>query len=274
MSTKDISRSALEGGRYNGNKDERRESHVHERSRLREWLYNVSEDTETAEDSDPVPREPVRKGFTDKLNPCYRWLASRAGQPWSKVHSELRKTFDTRNLASWHIVNQHMLTEVEGAGTTSDNIAIYRIARFFIDDGGILRDRGKRWYRNTRKVYLGPTRREVFGVLGTRKVYEGLSGYLYWAWPGKGHWTACPGRYCTHGQHKHRTVDITPANVVEMYTVGTHRAFNDSPHWRKFATQHFVPNWVPSKRLTKVELAWWETIDWSIRTEARVKSSY
>lgn len=72
MSTKDISRSALEGGRANYNKYERNESHRHERSRTKVWLDSVRVDDDAAEGSAPQPRNPVSKGFTDKLNPCYR----------------------------------------------------------------------------------------------------------------------------------------------------------------------------------------------------------
>ena len=77
MSTKDISRSAVEGGRYSYNKYERNESHRHERARAKVWLDKVRVDDEAAEGSDPVPRNKVHKGFTDNLGPCYGWLASR-----------------------------------------------------------------------------------------------------------------------------------------------------------------------------------------------------
>jgi hypothetical protein len=275
MSTKDISRSALEGGRYNRNKDDRNESHRHERSRLREWLGNVSEDTEAAEASDPTPREPVRRGSTDKLNPCYRWLASKAGQPWAKVYSELATRFDTRNLASWHIVNQHMLSDVQGAGTTSDALgARYETQRFFIDDGGILRDRGKKHWRKRAEVITGPKLADVLAKVGQRRVYEpgypgNYSSKLYWAWPGKGRWEHCP-RLCKHGKAKHRIIDVTPANIVEMYTVGTHRAFREGDHWRKFQAEHFVPSWTMGKPFTKAEVAWWKTIHYPFRSKVRV----
>ena len=48
MSTKDISRSALEGGRHRYNKWERRYSNRQARARVREWLDQVRFDDEAA----------------------------------------------------------------------------------------------------------------------------------------------------------------------------------------------------------------------------------
>lgn len=276
MSTKDISRSALEGGRYNYNKYERNESHVHERSRAKVWLDRVRVNDEAAEGSDPQPRNKVYKGFTDKLNPCYAWLASHAGQPWDKVHSKLRQTFDTRLLSAWHIVAQHMLPEVEGAGTTSDALAHYRSQRFFIDDQGILRDRGKNYRKSRpRAKWEGPSKEEVAAVMQGRKVFTSYySDGLYWGHPGKGEWVVCSRKNCPLRNAKHRTYETTSASLAKLYDEPSHRSFRDSTHWRTFQTDHFVPNWTMGKELTKKEAAWWETISYAVRSEFEVRRRY
>jgi hypothetical protein len=182
MSTKNISRSALEGGRRTYNKYERNQSHRDERSSTREWLWQVSNDPDASDDYGPAPRNPVRKEFTDKLNPCYRWLAKHAGRPWAKVFSELKAKFDTRTLSAWHIVNQHMLTEVEGSGAPVFSFGGRTFCRFYIDDSDILRDRGRDHWRTPRKKYTGPTEKQVSAWARGRGVID-YGTVQFWAEP-------------------------------------------------------------------------------------------
>lgn len=261
MSTKDISRSAVEGGRYGYNKWLRNESHRHERARTKVWLDKIRFDEEVAEYEDPVPRNKVNKGFTDNLGPCYGWLASKCGQSWGDVRSKLAKTFDTRTLSAWHIVNQHMLPEVEGAGTTSDNLGRYQLQRFFIDDEGILRDRGSR-RRTQRQAPADVLVAQVEAFLKGRKIMGmGYKKGPYWGHPGDPRWEPCTfKRWCKHKDAEHQSKDVTPQATVFMYTEGTHRTWRDSPHWRKFETTHLAPTWTMGKRLTEAEKTWWEAL--------------
>jgi hypothetical protein len=270
MSTKDISRSAVEGGRYSYNKYERNESHRHERSRAKAWIDKVRVDDEIAEGSDPVPRNKVHKGFTDNLGPCYGWLASRCGERWDDVRSSLAGTFDTRKLSAWHIVNQHMLTEVEGAGTTSDALNRYSSQRFWIDDDGLLQDRGKRYYRRSAKaVYTGPSEAAVLAYADGRKVISGLYGdTLWWALGGPGKWDSCNVRRgrCSIHKDKHRYIETTSKWALERYTSPGFRGIGKGDWWRTYAAEHFVETtWRTHKKLTKSEIVWWETISYEIR---------
>ena len=271
MSTKDISRSAVEGGRYSYNKFERNESHRHERARAKVWLDKVRLDAEAAEGSDPVPRNKVHKGFTDNLGPCYGWLASRCGSRWDDVRSKLAGTFDTRKLSAWHIVNQHMLTEVEGAGTTSDALGRFRSQRFWIDDEGLLQDRGKRFYRQSAKaVYTGPSEAAVRAYADDRKVISGLygGGTPWWALPGPGTWEPCKARRgrCNIHKDNHRYIETTSKWALERYTSSGFRGVGKGDWWRTYAVEHFIETtWRAHKKLTKSEIAWWETISYQIR---------
>jgi len=273
MATKDISRSAVEGGRYKGNRDDRNESHRQERSRTKVWLDNVRFDIEAAEDSDPVPRNKVHKGFTDNLGPCWGWLASRCGERWDDVHSLLARTFDTRKLSAWHIVNQHMLTEVEGAGTTSDALGFYRSQRFFIDDEGLLQDRGKRYRRSWQSGYNGPSEAAALAFARGRKVID--SGWKPHAWAlhdNVDRWDACKavrGR-CHIAHDLHRRVETTPATLVEKYSSPGFRSLGNNGWWRTYAVQHRVFGvWRYHKKLTKDELIWWESLSYDIRSVLR-----
>jgi hypothetical protein len=272
VSTKDISRSAVEGGRANYNKYERNKSHIDERRRAKVWLDQVRFDVEVAEDSDPEPRNPVMKGFTDKLGPCWGWLASHVGQPWDDVRSKLNGTFDTRKLSAWHIVNQHMLTEVEGAGTTSDAFGHWRSQRFYVDDEGLLQDRGKRYYRNrTKPAYTGPSEAAVLAYADGRKVITGVydGATRWWALPGDGHWDTCKairGR-CSISKDAHRRIETTSKVLIERYSTPGLRGLGQGDWWRTYSVEHFVEKtWRVHKKFTKSESKWWETISYEIRS--------
>lgn len=268
MSTKNIARSAVEGGR--SNQYERNESHARERSRARVWLDSVRLQLEMAEESVPEPRPLVSKkyGFTDKLRPCYGWLQSRCGRPWSEVRSELFRLFDTRRLSAWHVVNQHMLTEVRGAGTTADGgtETSWRRQRFYIDEDGILKDHGTR----KRAVFQQDAAKleQARARLGNRKVVD-RGNRQFWAHSSGDEWLTCerPKR-CVREQH--RTVDCTPPYVVDMYTAGSHRSFQNSPHWRVLRIEHVAPVWRAGERFSKEETAWWEALPSWIRFQLQI----
>jgi len=271
MSTKDISRSAVEGGRYNYNKYERNESHRHERARTKTWLDQVRFDDEAAEASSPVPRNKVGKGFTDNLGPCYGWLASHCGERWDDVRSLLSRTFDTRRLSAWHIVNQHMLTEVEDSGVAQPFFT-FRTCRFWVDDEGLLQDRGKRHYRRSVKAeYTGPSEAAVLAYADGRKVTSGLynGSVLYWALPDAGKWEPCKafrGR-CSIHKDNHRYIETTSKWALERYTSPGFRGIAKGDWWRTYSVEHFVETtWRTHKKLTKSEIKWWETISYEIRS--------
>lgn len=59
------------------------------------------------------------KQLNENLSPLWRFLASRVGQPWNKVHSELRESMDVRNPVQLHIF-QHLDSEVRFEGHDHD----------------------------------------------------------------------------------------------------------------------------------------------------------
>lgn len=266
MSTKNISRSAVEGGR--ANQYERNASHRHERSRTRTWLDQLRFNIETAEDSDPCPREHVSKAFTDKLGPCMGWLASHAGHPWDDVHSKLSRAFDTRKLSAWHIVSQHMLPEVKGAGTPNDALHVYRSQRFYVDADGLLQDHGKRVRYVTKTTYTGPSAPQVLAYANGRKIVNHtIFDNKWWALPDQGAWRACTRRKrCELPQKLHRYIETTPAARIAHYAAPGLRNLGQGDWWRTYTVEHFIEQtWRLHKKLTKPELAWWDTISWEIQ---------
>ncbi len=116
MSTKNLARTVIEGGRRGFNKFERRNSTREERSEERAMLTVVRQDPEAYDDIVTPARRPVRPEFSDKLNPAYEFLDSRVGKSWNKTRAMIAERFDTRTTAGRHVVNDHLLRQVREYG--------------------------------------------------------------------------------------------------------------------------------------------------------------
>ena|SRR5204863_621192 len=133
MSTKNLSRTVIEGGRTHYSAWARRHSNGLDRVREREVSTRLLRSTDF--DGEAYPGRPsVYRAFHDKLGPAARWLQSQVGRPWVKVRSELFARFDTRTTAGRHILFCHVLPAVE-VGRKGG----LRRVRFRVDRHGILR---------------------------------------------------------------------------------------------------------------------------------------
>lgn len=139
MSKKNLSKSAIEGGRSGWNKYERRQSSKTLRAKNRGYNTKVKSLTDADEAPSAPKRKPVGKDFRDKLNPAHRWIDKQVGKNWDKVFSEICKKYDTRNLASRHIIYDHILGEIHGTGFRHFGFLSKEMHRWYIDEDGILR---------------------------------------------------------------------------------------------------------------------------------------
>src|SRR5258707_9713776 len=107
MSTKNLARTVIEGGRSRWNKGDRKHKTAAYRAQQRDLLSHILTATEI--DDTAIPKPPTRyRDFRDKLGPPRRWLASQAGRPWNSVRADLFDRFDTRTTPGRHIVFCHM----------------------------------------------------------------------------------------------------------------------------------------------------------------------
>jgi hypothetical protein len=128
MSTKNLARTVIEGGRTGYSRYARRQSHGAERVKAHDLelalLRGHDPDSAVFE-----PLERVYRSFDDKLGPARRWLRSQVGRPWDKVRAELFARFDTRTTSGRHILYCHLLEEVRAYGDDSKSYADYSISR-------------------------------------------------------------------------------------------------------------------------------------------------
>lgn len=137
MSTKDLSRSVMEGGRYRFSRWLRRESHRVARAQEKRVAQAVRRDPDAEDDRAWPERAQVARAFFDRLSAPERWLESQVGRSWNRVRSEMLALFDTRTLAGRHIVFDHLLPEQR----SYEDLGVWRVVRvrFRIDERGILR---------------------------------------------------------------------------------------------------------------------------------------
>ena len=135
MSTKNLARTVIEGGRSGWSRWEARHETRRECRKVKHLLHGDRDFENTT-----FPRRGAFElSQDDKVNPAIRSLASNCGRPWRKVYSELVAKFDTRTIPGGHIVFNHMLTVIAEHGTLDADHQM-----FVIDRHGILR-RNKRY---------------------------------------------------------------------------------------------------------------------------------
>jgi hypothetical protein len=139
LSTKNLARTVIEGGRTWYSIDERRRSSKTERKHVRSELHALRIDPELWDELALTPRKPVRREFDDKLAPAYRFLSSRADKKWNESYALLRRRFDDRTTAGRHILFCHLLDSVEHVGEHHHSEWIPHRGKFQVDEEGVLR---------------------------------------------------------------------------------------------------------------------------------------
>lgn len=179
MSTKRLERTVIEGGRARGNKLDRRRSHRISRRCERETLIRYAQASADVDAVDALFQRPkVYKGFSDRLGPAERWLASHAGRPWGVVEGEVRAVFDTRSVSGRHIVFDHLLPGRWRRPETGWSVAGSRWFR--VDARGFLRVAAPAW---PRRAPAGSVRSTTTAWLGERRIALRSGSTAYWLEP-------------------------------------------------------------------------------------------
>jgi hypothetical protein len=175
MSTKNLARTVIEGGRARHNQFMRRYSNAAERAHVHQ-LERALCRADPHDDALFEPRDVVYRGFSDKLGPAMRWLRSQVGRPWNKVRAELFERFDARTTAGRHILFDHLLAEV----ATEPAARVWKYSRFDVSKHGLLQYRGReRYVSSYRMPSLSEPEQVLRDWLGARRVVAHGSR-LYW----------------------------------------------------------------------------------------------
>lgn len=179
MATKDLGRTAIEGGRTGWYKN--RVDH-HERAFRNET--RVSLHRVTANDADeaslPILQPKSKRGNqTDKLRPVWRMLDAYVGRPWAKVFAEICEKFDGRTLAGRHVLHDHIMQSIDPHAYVVRSW--YFRNAYYVDPHGIFRKRERERYPKTPRIERTLVD-EVCRWLGARGVTT-IGKKLFWAVP-------------------------------------------------------------------------------------------
>lgn len=183
MSTKNLARTVLEGGRTGYEKFGRNYATRQQRRKTREYLTRVKYDPEYYLEEKEPERRKIFEGFTDKLTPVRRFLETQADKNWTEVNRLIKDRFDDRSLAGWHVVYQHIYRDI--APTTNVfQCKYYSSYDYYIDDENILR---KVYYPARKRYFISIEEQkrtellkcEIIKWLDYRKIGF-VDGVLYW----------------------------------------------------------------------------------------------
>lgn len=149
MSTKNLARTVIEGGRTGFSKYHRRSSLQFLRHNNRRLCKKLCSNPDEWDDAEIPLRDIVWDEIShkDRTNPCDRFLISRAGRRWNDVHSEICSKFDRRKLAGMHVTNDHLLNRVYKPDSPWWNMFWhYRDPKFWVDEHGIFHHNPKARY--------------------------------------------------------------------------------------------------------------------------------
>lgn len=172
MSTKNLARTVIEGGRCGRYKVEVADFKGSERAANQNYMRLVETDPEAWDDLVVPERKVAYACFADKLNPAQKFLDSNVGRPWSKVKSELHQKFDARTTPGRHVLFDHLFRDV-AVGLQPDT-PYRRFFRWFVDGHGILRktkeNKTPKNKPKSKSKQLPWTKEGVAKWLGNRKV--------------------------------------------------------------------------------------------------------
>lgn len=168
MATKNLARTAIEGGRCGYYKMEVAARAAEERAATRAFLKRAVRDVDDVEGVAAPRRRPVYVCFSDKLNPIRRFLYANCGRPWNKVRGELFARFDIRTTPGRHILFDHVLADIEGDRRWNPRLGV--------DRHGILRR--LEYVPYARMVWFNET--PAFMWRGKRRITRSGDRFMWW----------------------------------------------------------------------------------------------
>ena len=187
MAKKNLARAVLEAGNSSVFQDARREDRLEHRREAKQYCRRALSDPSVCEEF-PEPVAPERRDahgvwgnerHDDKVGGVQRFLRTSVGRHWDEVYSEIRRRFDVRTLAGWHVVEQHIVSEFAREGTFRAEFA-----RYLIGEDGIVREAPPPRWRMHRSRDPRPTITEAERLrwLADRKVVR-RGAHLFWMIP-------------------------------------------------------------------------------------------
>lgn len=156
MATKNLARTPLEAGNTPEFQYQRRKDRRSVRHASKAFCRDVLRDADEYEAGLPPPSSEVKSRsypfdkHDDKLGAVSAWVAAQVGRRWDDVYRDIRRLFDTRTLAGWHIVSAHLPSDEDFiACGWRDGTYWAGSGKVYVDAAGVLRMQPKPINRQT-----------------------------------------------------------------------------------------------------------------------------
>lgn len=194
MSTKNLAKAVIQGGRNGESKYDRRRSSQDLRVQTKQYLKAVTLDPNIYDEEFEPEIKVVYKAFYDRLGPMYRWIKKQVGRPWDEVRSEIFQKFDTKTVAGRHITFDHLLSEINetasgyddrGIIINSDTVRNWRHG-FFVENGILCAIKN----RYPKFVPFDKNYIDIVPSFLQGRIIGEKEGKLHWFCPTEGIWKA------------------------------------------------------------------------------------
>jgi len=211
VSTKNLSRTIIEGGRAARNQYDRKKSS----QKLRAAHRRLGTEAKSLIDTDELGVNPKRckvyKNFDDKLGAVHRWVKKQVGKKWDDVYSELSKRFDRRTVAGNHVIEDHILNSITVSIFHKDHNYKYpQKDHIYVDEDGILRNKGTGKRRNN-PDYV--SERELVKWKGDNRIHR-TGDQFFWMVPVNTPLSQCTSYSCLRPHQMGEVLVSVPACAV------------------------------------------------------------
>lgn len=183
MSTKNMARTIVEGGRATGwearceTRAERRRAHI--------LTHAAKFDAEVFEETPAPRRRSIRPEFRDRLGPLYRWIFKQQGRLWDDCYAEMASKFDARTTKGRHLLRDHLTMDDYGFSFQGGSLCLTQGGTLVFEPG--IRPWQRR-FRRERLRYFSDA--ELMTWLDGRRIIS-YGETSFWLRPMHPRWKGC-----------------------------------------------------------------------------------
>jgi hypothetical protein len=196
MSTKNLSRTVMEEGRFGYDREQRDYSSHEDRAQNRHFLNQITSLVDP-DDAGPEPkRRKVRKYYHgSRVGAINRWIESQVGRKWDDAFSELTRKFDIRSFRGHRTIIEYVtrritLKPTDAIHESQLSRSMWRTVFYYVDEKGLLRC-DKTPSHGPQRAYDGKHLEAKIQKWANERMVMDYGTSIFWMLPEFYEWTKC-----------------------------------------------------------------------------------